>query len=257
MGDLLRERKAYEQRVAFLSLWKAGYVKTPELALKLGISQRSVDRLKGQMRSPGVSNPSISLLEELIARFDPSQVPEGAIPTTPEDPSSPRPAARELPPDPGPLLDHMSIARRIVIDERLDPRDRIRAVEACERRRQWDIDHGTIKGAVNWALLTLDDIPADERPRLFGLLAETMREARAPFLSQVETTPLQQAVYFALGLVVHQDDAAAVLAELAPARAAALAKAKELGAAREGPPADITPVDPQDYLDHVPKGVDA
>jgi hypothetical protein len=50
---------------------------------------------------------------------------------------------------------------------------------------------------------------------------------------------------------VHAEDAEAVLAELAPARAAAMARAAELTAARSGPPPDITPVDPADYLEHL------
>jgi len=155
--------------------------------------------------------------------------------------------------DPGPDWDPMGIVRRAALDPRVKVSDRLKAAEICERRRQFDITRGVGKaGKVNWRDIVLADIPPEEVPRLFGLLAERMQQARAPFLGAADTTPEQEAVFFALGLQVHADDAPRVLAELAPARAAAVGVAKALTEARQAPPPDITPVDPQDYLDHVP-----
>jgi hypothetical protein len=156
-------------------------------------------------------------------------------------------------PDPGPEWDPMAVARQAARDPRVRVSDRLKAVDICERRRQYDLLHGTAKGKVSWKDVVLADIPVDERARLFGLLAEQMQQARAPFLGAAETTPDQEAVYFAIGLQVHPDDAPRVLAELGPAREAAVGVAKALTEARKAPPADITPVDPQDYLDHVPE----
>lgn len=155
-------------------------------------------------------------------------------------------------PDPGPDWDPMCIARQAARDPRVRVGDRLKAVEVCERRRQFDLLHGTSKGKISWQDVSLADIPVEERARLFGLLAEQMQHARAPFLAARETTPEQEAVFFSIGLQVHPEDAPKVLAELEPARDAAIGVAKALTAARQAPPADITPVDAQDYLDHVP-----
>lgn len=158
-------------------------------------------------------------------------------------------------PDPGENWDPMTIVRQAARDPRVKVSDRLKAAEICERRRQFDLLHGVSKqGKVNWRDLVLADIPVEEIPRVFGLLAEHMARQRAPFLGGPQTTPEQEAVYFSIGLQVHPEDAPAVLAELAPARAAAVSRAKALTEARMAPPADVTPVDPQDYLDHVPGG---
>lgn len=156
-------------------------------------------------------------------------------------------------PDPGPDWDPMAVVRQAARDPRVKVSDRLKAAEICERRRQFDITRGVGKaGKVNWRDIVLADIPPEEVPRLFGLLAERMQQARAPFLGASDTTPEQEAVFFAIGLQVHAEDAPRVLAELGPAREAAVAKAKALTEARMAPAPDITPVDPQDYLDHVP-----
>lgn len=244
------EKRAYKRRVQFLRLWRAGVTNTDELALRLGCTSRTVSRDLREHRAKDPKDPTRSKLEAALEKINPDyarDVPAG------EEGEAELPPRIWLPPDPGPDYDHMAVNRAIVASERADLRDRIRATEVLERRRQFDILHGTSKGKVDWRQLELDDIPVEERPRLFGLLAETMREARAPFLGLPGTTDAQQAVFFALGLQVHPEDAEAVLAELAPARAAAMARAAELTAARMGPPPDITPVDPQDYLDHVPE----
>lgn len=243
MADKLRERKAQELRVAFLKLWRAGVRKVPELALRLGVSERTVARRIEEHRK--------GRLEYLIGKVDPADVEDGATPTTVEDPDEPR-GPRQLAPDPGVDFDHMSVARRIVVDDRMDARDRIRACQTLESRRQYDLTNKTSKGSVEWSEIVLADIPVEERARLFGLLAVQMQQARAPFLGQAETTPEQEAVFFAIGQQVHPDDAAAVLAALEPGRVAALELARALGAGRAAPAADVTPVDAQDYLDHVP-----
>ena len=124
-----------------------------------------------------------------------------------------------------------------------------KAVDLCERRRQFDLLHGTSKGKVSWPDVVLADIPVAERSRLFGLLAEQMQYARAPFLAAPETTREQEAVFFSIGVQVHPEDAARVLAELGPARESALGVARELAAARMAPAASIVPVDPADYLE--------
>lgn len=246
MSDRVRETKAYERRLAFLRLWRAGTTNQDELAVRLKVCSKTIQRMIKDLRTPDPKGEARSKLEALLSRFNPGW--QEGLP----EPGEEIVPVLVLPPDPGPDLDHLAYARSIVVCARAELKDRIKSIEICEKRRQFDILHGTTKGKVNWALLELEDIPLDERPRLFGLLAETMREERAPFLALRETTPAQQAVFFALGLQVHAEDAEAVLAELAPARAAALARAAELTAARSGPPPDITPVDPADYLEHVP-----
>ena len=152
-------------------------------------------------------------------------------------------------PDPGVGWDPMAIARQAARDPRVRVADRLKAVDLCERRRQFDLLHGTSKGKVSWPDVVLADIPVAERSRLFGLLAEQMQYARAPFLAAPETTREQEAVFFSIGVQVHPEDAARVLAELGPARESALGVARELAAARMAPAASIVPVDPADYLE--------
>ena len=245
------EQKAYKRKIGFLRLWRQGLRNTDEIALRLGCTSRTVSRDLRDLRAKDPKDPTKSKLEASLARMNPAWAEEVGEP--PADGELDLPPRVWLPPDPGPDWDHMAMVRSVAASERAELRDRLKAAEGLEKRRQFDILHGTTKGKVNWALLELEDIPLCERPRLFGLLAETMREERAPFLALPGTTPAQQAVFFALGLQVHAEDAEAVLAELAPARAAALARAAELTAARSGPPPDITPVDPADYLEHVPE----
>lgn len=251
MTQPIVEQKAYKRKIGFLRLWRQGLRNTDEIALRLGCTSRTVSRDLRDLRAKDPKDPTKSKLEASLARMNPAWAEEVGEP--PADGELDLPPRVWLPPDPGPDWDHMAMVRSVAASERAELRDRLKAAEGLEKRRQFDILHGTTKGKVNWALLELEDIPLCERPRLFGLLAETMREERAPFLALPGTTPAQQAVFFALGLQVHAEDAEAVLAELAPARAAALARAAELAAARTGPPPDITPVDPADYLEHVPE----
>jgi len=246
------EKKAYRRKIGFLRLWRSGLRNNDEIALRLGTTSRTVSRDLRDLKAKDPKDPTKSKLEASLARMNPdweAELGEAAAGAGEDD----LPPRVWLPPDPGPDWDHMAMVRSVAASERADLRDRLKAAEGLEKRRQFDILHGTTKGKVNWALLELDDIPVDERARVFGMLAETMREARAPFLSLPGTTDAQQAVFFALGLQVHAADAEAVLAELAPARAAAMARAVELTAARSGPPPDITPVDPADYLEIGPE----
>ena len=247
MTQPIVEQKAYKRKIGFLRLWRQGLRNTDEIALRLGCTSRTVSRDLRDLKAKDPKDPTRSKLEASLARMNPAWADEVGEPVA--DGELDLPPRVWLPPDPGPDWDHMAMVRSVASSERADLRDRLKAAEGLEKRRQFDILHGTTKGKVNWALLELEDIPVDERARLFGLLAETMREERAPFLALQETTSAQQAVFFALGLQVHADDAEAVLAELAPARAAATARAAELTEARSGPPPDITPVDPGDYLE--------
>ena len=247
MTQPIVEQKAYKRKIGFLRLWRQGLRNTDEIALRLGCTSRTVSRDLRDLRAKDPKDPTKSKLEASLARMNPEWADEVGEPAV--EGEHELPPRVWLPPDPGPDWDHMAMVRSVAASERADLRDRLKAAEGLEKRRQFDILHGTTKGKVNWALLELDDIPVDERARVFGMLAETMREARAPFLGLPGTTEAQQAVFFALGLQVHADDAEAVLAELAPARAAAMDRAVELTAARSGPPPDITPVDPADYLE--------
>lgn len=246
------EKKAYRRKLGFLRLWRSGLRNNDEIALRLKCTSRTVSRDLRDLKAKDPKDPTRSKLEASLLRMNPDWEAElGEVAGGADEDELP--ARVWLPPDPGPDYDHMAMVRSVAASDRADIRDRLKAAEGLEKRRQFDIIHGTSKGQVNWTQLELEDIPVDERARLFGLLAETMREERAPFLSLPGTTPAQQAVFFSLGVQVHADDAEAVLAELAPARATALALAAELTAARSGPPPDITPVEPADYLEHVPE----
>jgi len=244
------ELKAAAIRALFAELWASGVTSTAELALKLGQSRRNVDRLIAEWKS-GKMAEKIARDRALLAH-EKGEADEGGAPAL-----APAPRFRELPEDPGPSLDHLSIARRAAVDPQSQLRDRLKAVESLEHARQFNLKNGINAGAKNlrledWLDLKLDDVPKEARARLFGLLAEEMANARTPWMSQPETTQAQVTVYHQLGLQVPAEEAEELLGLLAPAREQALARAAELAAARAGPPPDAEPVDPEDYLTHVP-----
>lgn len=246
------QKKAAVTRARFWALWQAGTRREIEVAERLGISRRSAQRMMV------IARGEPHKFEAALARDRALDALEAGGEVAAADlPSAATVGEAIIQEDPGPQFDHMSVVRRICASDRADPRDRIRAAEVAERRRQFDLKEGINAGAKNlrpedWQELKLDDIPKEARARLFGLLAEEMANARTPWMSQPETTPAQVTVYHQLGLQVPAEEAEELLGLLAPAREQALARAAELAAARAGPPPDAEPVDPEDYLTHVP-----
>ena len=249
-----RELKAAANRARFAELWTSGTTNIAKLALLLGLSRRNVDRMTVEWKS-GKMSEKIAQDLALAAHEAGGAAPAGGASASP----APVQGARDLPEDPGVDLDHMSVARRAVVDSASDLRDRLKAVDLLERRRQYDLDKGIGAGAKNlrledWLELTLEDIPQAAWARTFGLLAEKMAHARTPWMSQPETTKAMVEVYHLLGLQVPAEVAVELLVLMAPARAAALARAAELAKLRAGPPPDAEPVDAEEYLTHVPGG---
>lgn len=246
------QKKAAVTRARFWALWQAGTRREIEIAERLGISRRSAQRMMV------IARGEPHKFEAALARDRALDALEAGGEVAAADlPSAAAVGEAIIQEDPGPQFDHMSVVRRICASDRADPRDRIRAAEVAERRRQFDLKEGINAGAKNlrpedWQELKLDDIPKEARARLFGLLAEEMANARTPWMSQPETTQAQVTVYHQLGLQVPAEEAEELLGLLAPAREQALARAAELAAARAGPPPDAEPVDPEDYLTHVP-----
>jgi hypothetical protein len=248
-----RELKAAATRALFAELWESGITKQSELVLRLGHSRRNIQRLSEEWKSGKMAEKIAT--DRVLARAESGEVdgPGGAADLQ----ALPPPPPLAVVEDPGPGFDHMSVVRRILASERSDPRDRIRAAEVAERRRQFDLKEGINAGAKNlrledWLELKLEDIPQAARARTFGLLAEEMAHARTPWMTQAETTQGQVEVYHLLGLQVPAEEAAELLVMMAPARASALARAAELAALRAGPPPDAEPVDAEEYLTHVP-----
>ena len=247
-----RELKAAGTRALFVELWAAGITKESELALRLGHSRRNVARLIAEYRS-GKMADKIEQDRRLTA-VEAGDTP----PPAPPELGSTLPALAAIE-DPGPGFDHMSVVRRICASERSDPRDRIKAAEVAERRRQYDLEKGIGAGAKNlrledWLEMPFDTMPGQARPRWFGFLAQEMAAARTPWLSMPETTPEQVEVWHALGRQVAAEDAVELAVILRAAKAMAAARADELAAARAAPPPDVEPVNPEDYLQHVPGG---
>ena len=242
-----REREAATRRAQFVELWEVrGVHSAPELAAILGVKPRHVERLIQEYRRGDMAK-KIAKDRALDAQEAGDEPPEPPAPVQ-------LPA---LPEDPGVDFDHMSVTRRICASDRSDNRDRIRAAEVLERRRQYDLDKGIAAGAKglrleDWLKMELADIPPEARPRMFGILAEEMANARTPWLSMPETTQAQIEVWHQLGLQVPDEEAVELVAILAPGRAVALEHAAELKAARAGPPPDSAPIQAEDYLDHVP-----
>lgn len=242
-----RELKAAATRALFAELWASGITKEAELALRLGHSRRNVQRLIGEWKSGKMAE---KIAQDRALASHVAGESSGAAPVQ---------GARDLPEDPGVDLDHMSIARRAVVDSGSDLRDRLKAVDLLERRRQYDLEKGIGAGAKNlrledWMEMPFDAMPPQARPRWFGFLAQEMAAARTPWLSMPETTPEQVEVWHALGRQVAAEDAVELAVILRAAKAMALTKADELMAARAGPPPEIEPVNPEDYLTHVPGG---
>lgn len=151
--------------------------------------------------------------------------------------------------------DHMGVARRAAASDKVHVRDRLRAVQIIEQRRQWSAERDR-EGTVAWATLRLEDIPHEHRARLAGLLAEVLVESKAPALGLADTTEAQAAVWYQLGLLLHPDDAERVYREqLIPAGAAALALAERLSVEREASSRQVvaggSEVEAEGYLTHV------
>lgn len=251
-----RELKAAAIRALFAELWASGVTSTPELAIRLEQSRRNIERLVAEWKT-GKMAEKIARDRALLAH----ETGEAAGGSEAGSVAPAGPVVRDLPPDPGTNLDHMSIARRAAVDPASKLRDRLKAVETLERGRQFNLTNGINAGAKNlrledWLEIKLEDVPKEARARLFGLLAEEMAQARTPWMGSTETTSGQVEVYGLLGLQVPADEAEALLQVLAPARAAALALAAELAAARKGPPPDADPVVAEGYLQHVPGATD-
>ena len=248
------QKKAAANRARFWALWQAGTRREMDIAAAMDVSRRSAQRFMVIARAePHRFEEMLAADRALEALEAGGEAPAGP---PPDQPVLAEPIVQE---DPGPQFDHMSVVRRICASDRADPRDRIRAAEVAEKRRQYDLEKGIGAGAKNlrledWMEMPFDSMPAQARPRWFGFLAQEMASARTPWLSMPETTAEQVEVWHLLGRQVAPEDAAELLAMLRPARAAALARADELAAARAGPPPDVEPVNPEDYLTHVPGG---
>ncbi len=248
------QKKAAANRARFWALWQAGTRREMDIAAAMDVSRRSAQRFMVIARAePHRFEEMLAADRALEALEAGGEAPAGP---PPDQPVLAEPIVQE---DPGPQFDHMSVVRRICASDRADPRDRIRAAEVAERRRQFDLKEGINAGAKNlrledWLELKLEDIPQAARARTFGLLAEEMAHARTPWMTQAETTQGQVEVYHLLGLQVPPEEAVELLVLMAPARAAALARAAELAKLRAGPPPDAEPVDAEEYLTHVPGG---
>lgn len=169
------------------------------------------------------------------------------------------PAPPEIGDDPAPSnqpgWDHMGVARRAANSDKVHVRDRLRAVQLIEQRRQWEAEHAR-EGTVDWATVRLEDIPHEHRPRLAGLLAEVLIEAKAPQLGLADTTEAQATAWYQLGLQLHPDDADVVVRTLlAPMLAQALALAERLTVEREAAARQVSAggsdVAAEDFLSHV------
>jgi hypothetical protein len=234
-----------------MEAWERGLRSELELAGPVGVSTRQIHRLKLELTSGALAEKIARDLREDAAE-------RGNAPAVATMPTAAQAAPEPLT-DPGPGFDHIGVARALCASGVQAPRDRIRAAEVIERRRQYDLEKGISAGAKglrleDWLGLKLDDIPVEARPRMFGLLAATMAEQRTPWLSQVETTAAQVRVWHLLGMQVGVEDAAELVLLIEPTLAAARARAGELAANRAPPPPDQDPIQLGDYMDHVPGG---
>lgn len=249
-----QQRRAAETRRLFVEAWDRGVRNEMELSAASGCSVRQIQRLKVELNK--------GELAEKLARDRREDAAEGGkAPPPTATPPQPGPTAPEPLVDPGPEFDHIGVARALCASNAQAPRDRIRAAEVIERRRQYDLEKGISAGAKglrleDWLALQLDDIPPAARPRTFGLLAATMAEQRTPWLSQAETTAAQVRVWHLLGLQVPAEDAAELVLLVEPVLAAARERAAALVAERKPPPPDSNPIQLDDYVDHVPGAPD-
>lgn len=213
---------------AFSDAWARGVRGTTKLARAAGCSTKTIKRYIARLQGgekPG--NP-----DKITTRIEP---------------------ALDKPPEP--TWDHMEVASRAAVTDRLPVPVRLQAVRILEERRRWEAEHGH-KGLVDWATVGLEDIPHEHRARLAGLLAETLVEERAPHLGLAETTEAQATAYYQTGRVLRADEAEEIVRLiLAPALAAAVKRADEFLAARELAAAADGPRDSElraeDFLTHV------
>lgn len=248
------QRKAAGTRRRFKEAWDSGTRNEMELAAAVGCTVRNINRLKQELNN--------GELAEKMARDAREEAAERGE-TMPAVATPPQVASTPVEPlkDPGPDFDHIGVTRAICASNGQAPRDRIRAAEVIERRRQYDLEKGITAGAKglrleDWLALRLEDIPPEARPRTFGLLAATMAEQRTPWLSQAETTAAQVRIWHLLGLQVSVEDAAELVLLVEPVLAAARARADELATTRKAPPPDSNPIQLEGYIDHVPGGSD-
>lgn len=246
-----RQLKAAENRRRFVEAWDRGLRTEIELAAAVGVTTRTIHRMKLELTSGEMAEKVARDLREDAAERGEAPPPLAVAPAAAAPPEPLR--------DPGPDFDHIGVARALCASGSQAPRDRIRAAEVIERRRQYDLEKGITAGAKglreeDWLRLELDDIPKVARPRTFGLLAKEMAEQRTPWLSQAETTAAQVRVWHLLGLQVGAEDAAELVLQIEPALEAARTRAAELAASRAAPPPDQNPIQLSDYMEHVPGG---
>lgn len=248
-----REKQAAATRALFKDCWEKGIRQPKELMLVLKQGLRNTQHLVAQWKSGEMAKKIAADLAKAAIDGEP---PPGCA----EDPAAAgRGSVDDLPPDPGVEFEHMSVLRRIMVAPAAKHGDKIRAASELENARQYNLEHGIGAGAKNlrledWMEMPFDAMPVQARPRWFGFLAQEMAAARTPWLSMPETTPEQVEVWHALGRQVAAEDAVELVVILRAALVLAKTKADELAAARSGPPPEIEPVNPEDYLDHVPGG---
>jgi len=205
--------------------------------------ERSVARLAAQ------ANCSTKTIKRYIAKLEAGKAPVlGKVISAPKQ----EPPLAKMPPE---GWDHMEVAARAANTDRLAVNTRLQAVRILEERRRWELEHGE-KGQVDWATVTLAEIPHEHRARLAGMLAETLVEERAPQLGLAETTEAQATVFYLIGKVVPSSEADELVRDiLQPALAAAVRRADELALAREMRAKADGPRDselrPEEWLTHV------
>jgi len=216
----------------FWTLWEAGERKVPKLAEETGATVRTIYRWQALIRKA----------EQTEHR---RRGTEGPPPELDADPA----------PSEQPGWDHMGVARQAAASSTVHVRDRLRAVQIIEQRRQWAAEHER-EGKVDWATVKLEDIPHEHRARLAGLLAEVLIEAKAPALGLADTTENQAVAHYLIGVMLHPDDADEVVrAILSPALAAAVKRAEQLVAEREAGARAVvaggSEVAAEEFLSHV------
>jgi hypothetical protein len=221
-----------EQWEAFWRLWESGERNAKKLAAQTGAGLRTVYRWQSMIRKA----------EQTEHRR------RGTEPPPPDLGDDPAPSDK-------PGWDHMGVARKAAASDKVHVRDRLRAVQIIELRRQWEAEHER-EGRVDWSTVKLEDIPHEHRARLAGVLAEVLLEAKAPALAMPDTTEAQAAVLYQLGMQLHPEDADEVyrtiilpMLDKALARAAALVDERE--AAARSVSAGGSEVPAEEYLSHV------
>lgn len=226
------ERVSKQVWAKFLDLLESGERDMAKVAAACGASERTVWRWKKRAESAKAQTRRGGKLEAAPPELD-------------DDPE----------PGQQPGWDHMGVARRAAASDKVHVRDRLRAVQIIEQRRQWSAEHER-EGTVDWATVKLEDIPHEHRARLAGVLAEVLIEAKAPALGLADTTEAQAVAHYLIGVMLHPDDAEEVVRGiLSPALAAGLKRAEELVADRERGARSVaaggSEVSAEEFLSHV------